>query len=231
MNKEKVNKTKETKEVKKVVATEVSKDEATTKKSTKTTKGKFVNKKFGAKRGSRKSFSKKPRSEYEQKIVSIRRVTRVVAGGRRFSFSVAMIIGDRKGSVGFGLGKATDTALAIEKAIKDAKKNMIRPNLTTTMSLPYDVEAKYNASRVLLVPAPGKGVKAGGAMRTILNLLGAKDISAKILSRSKNNINNSRATIDALRKIGIKSPIKVKVETDKQENKKEKEKKKEVVKK
>jgi small subunit ribosomal protein S5 len=182
-------------------------------KSIKKTTRRFINKKFegGKKGGSRDSRKPqgKPRSEFDQKIISLRRVTRVVAGGRRFSFSVGLVIGDRNGSVGVGLGKANDTALAIEKAMRDAKKNMITPYLTESKSIPYDVEAKYSASRVMMVPAPSKGLKAGGAMRTILDLLGAKDISGKILSRSKNHTNNARATIKALKKVGLKSLVKI----------------------
>jgi small subunit ribosomal protein S5 len=191
---------------------EVSKESQVKKKTTR----KFVNKKFDKKKGNRRGPSK-PRSEFEQKIISLRRVTRVVAGGRRFSFSVGMVIGDRLGSVGVGLGKASDTALAIEKAIRDAKKNMIKPALTKTNSIHHDVEAKYCASRVMMVPTPGKGLKAGGAMRTILDLLGVKDVTGKIFSRSKNHVNNAKATIKALKQLGTKSPIKVvKTETNKE---------------
>lgn len=165
---------------------------------------KFVNKKFDKRKGHQKGQAK-PRSEYEQKIISMRRVTRVVAGGRRFSFSVGIVIGDRNGSVGVGLGKSPDTTLAIEKALRDAKKNMIKPMLTSTHSIPYDIDAKLGASRVMFVPAPSKGLKVGGAPRTVLELLGAKDITGKIFSRSKNHVNNAKAAIEALKKIGLKN--------------------------
>lgn len=141
------------------------------------------------------------RQEFDSKIVAIRRVTRVVAGGRRFSFSVALVAGDRKGRVGVGTGKASDTALAIEKAMRSAKKNMVRVTLTKKMSLPHEVQAKYCASEILLIPAVGRGVAAGGAVRTVLELLGAKDVTGKILSRSKNHLNNARATIKALQQL------------------------------
>jgi small subunit ribosomal protein S5 len=173
-------------------------------------KNKFFSKRFGSKgggRGDKKPFNK-PRPEYEQKIISLRRVTRVVAGGRRFTFSVGIVIGNRNGSVGVGLGKSGDTSLAIDKAVRDAKKNMIHPRLTKTHSIPYDIEAKYCASRVMLVPAPGKGLKVGGASRAVLDLLGAKDITGKIFSRSKNHINNAKATIEALKTIGQRAPQK-----------------------
>ena len=140
----------------------------------------------------------RPRPEYDQKIISIRRVTRVVAGGRRFSFSVAIIIGNRKGSVGVGIGKASDTALAIEKAIRDARKQLITVPLSKEMRIPHEIHAKYCSSVVMIMPSPGRGLVAGSSLRTVLELAGVKDVSAKILSRSKNRLNNARATIKAL---------------------------------
>lgn len=136
--------------------------------------------------------------EFDQKIISIRRVTRVVTGGRRFAFSVAVVIGDRKGKVGVGLGKAGDTPLAIDKAVRDARKNMIKVNMTKSGSIPHEVSAKYSSSRVLIMRAPGKGVLAGSSVRTVLEFAGIKEVSAKIFSRSKNKINNARAAIKAL---------------------------------
>lgn len=141
------------------------------------------------------------RAEFDQKVVSIRRVTRVVAGGRRFSFSVAMVLGDKKGSVGVGIGKAGDTALAIEKAMKDAKRNMITVRMTETMSIPHPVRAKYASSHVVMHPAPGGGLVAGSSVRNVLQLAGITDVSAKIHSRSRNHLNNARVAIEALRQI------------------------------
>ncbi len=138
--------------------------------------------------------------EFDQKIVSLRRVTRVVSGGRRFSFSVAVVAGNRKGSVGFGLGKATDTPLAIEKAFRDAKKNMINVNMTKDASIPHETEAKFSASVVKIMPAPGRGILAGSSVRTVLELAGISNVGAKLLSRSKNSANNAQATIKALKK-------------------------------
>lgn len=143
------------------------------------------------------------RPEFDSKIVSIRRVTRVVAGGRRFSFSVALVAGDRKGRVGVGTGKASDTALAIEKAMRAAKKNMMRVPTTKEMNIPHEVEAKYCASEVLLIPAKGRGIAAGGAVRTVLELAGVQDVTGKILSRSKNHLNNARATMKALKELAV----------------------------
>ncbi|MEK7135424.1 MAG: 30S ribosomal protein S5 [Patescibacteria group bacterium] len=139
--------------------------------------------------------------EFDQKIVSLRRVTRVMGGGRRFSFSVALVAGNRKGMVGVGQGKATDTPLAIEKAFRDARKNMITINTTKTMSIPHDVQAKYAASVVKLMPAPGKGILAGSSVRTVIELAGLKDVGAKLLSRSKNSANNAYVAIKALQKL------------------------------
>ncbi|MBX4181359.1 30S ribosomal protein S5 [Candidatus Parcubacteria bacterium] len=139
--------------------------------------------------------------EFDQKIVSLRRVTRVMAGGRRFSFSVAIVAGNRKGMVGVGQGKATDTPLAIEKAFRDARKNMITVNTTKTMSIPHDVEAKYASSWVKIRPAKGKGVLAGSSVRTVLELAGLKEIGAKLLSRSKNHANNAYAAVKALKQL------------------------------
>ena len=153
----------------------------------------------GGRRPNRREARTKP--EFDQKIVSLRRVTRVVAGGRRFSFSVCVVAGNRKGMVGVGIGKASDTPLAIEKAFRDAKKNMITINTTREMSIPHDVDAKYGASVVKIMPAKGKGILAGSSVRTVLELAGIKEVSAKLLSRSKNNLNNAFAAITALDKL------------------------------
>jgi len=150
-------------------------------------------------RSSRRDTRTKP--EFEQKIVSLRRVTRVMAGGRRFSFSVCLVAGTRKGSVGVGQGKAGDTPLAIEKAFRDAKKHMITVNTTKEMSIPHEVEAKFNASRVKIMPARGKGILAGGSVRTVLELAGLREIGAKLLSRSKNGANNAYVAIKALKQL------------------------------
>lgn len=143
------------------------------------------------------------RSEFAQKIINIRRVTRVVAGGRRFSFSVAMVLGDKKGRVGVGIGKASDTALAIDKAIRDAKKNMFKIPMTQDMSIAHDVSAKYGASQVVILPSPGRGLVAGSSVRTVLELGGVKDITAKIFSRSKNKLNNAHAALKALKTLRL----------------------------
>lgn len=139
--------------------------------------------------------------EFEQKLVNIRRVTRVMAGGRRFSFSVCLVAGNKKGMVGVGQGKATDTPLAIDKAFRNARKNMITINTTKNMSIPHDVEAKHAASWVKIMPARGKGISAGSSVRTVLELAGLREVGAKLLSRSKNGANNAYAAIKALQKL------------------------------
>jgi small subunit ribosomal protein S5 len=143
----------------------------------------------------------RPRNEFEQKMLNIRRVARVATGGRRFSFSVAIVAGDKKGKVGVGLGKANDTSLAIDKALRDAKKNMITINTTKTFSISHEVESKYCSARIVIRPAPGRGVVAGSAVRNVLDLAGIKDVTAKILSGSKNKLNIARAAVDALSKL------------------------------
>lgn len=152
----------------------------------------------GDRRGPRPPRAK---SEFDSKMITIRRVSRVVAGGRRFSFSVAIIIGNKKGRVGVGLGKAGDTTLAIDKATRDAKKHMITVALTKDSSIPHEVSAKFNASRVVLMPARGRGLVAGSSVRPVLELAGISNIVAKVHSGSKNGLNNARAAIEALKTI------------------------------
>ena len=149
----------------------------------------------------RKEKSRRFVSEFSQKIINVRRVARVVAGGRRFSFSVAIVIGDRKGGVGVGLGKSSDTAGAIEKAIRNARKHMIHVKTTPAMSIFHEVNAKFCSAHVILIPAKGRGLAAGSSVRNVLDLAGLTDITAKILSRSKNKLNNAQATIKALKEL------------------------------
>ena len=149
------------------------------------------------------SFNR-PKPEYDQKILNIRRVTRVVAGGRRFSFSVALVAGDKKGSIGLGLGKAGDTSLAINKALRNAKKNMIKLKLTKTMSIPFEVKAKYGSAKIVLMPNKGRGLVAGSVVRDIIKLAGVRDVTGKILAGTKNKLNNAKAVMEAFRPISMK---------------------------
>jgi small subunit ribosomal protein S5 len=157
-----------------------------------------------ARKGGPKGGSREPRAkpEFDQKMISIRRVTRVVSGGRRFSFSVALVAGNRKGSVGVGTGKASDTSLAIDKAARNAKRNMIKLNLTKDMSIKHDVTAKYSSAIVTIRPAKGRGMVAGSSVRNVLELAGVRDVTAKIFSGSKNHLNIARVAIKALQQLG-----------------------------
>ncbi|TSC61375.1 MAG: small subunit ribosomal protein S5 [Parcubacteria group bacterium Gr01-1014_107] len=150
----------------------------------------------------RAGLGKGPRAkpEFDQKILSIRRVARVMAGGRRFSFSVALVAGDRKGRVGVGVGKALDTPSAISKAFRDAQKNMITVKMSSHFTIPNKVRGKAGSSEVLMIPAPVRGILAGSSVRDVVELAGIKNINAKIISRSKNKLNNARAAVAALSK-------------------------------
>ncbi len=161
----------------------------------------------GGNRGGRSSFER-PKPEFDQKTINVRRVARVVSGGRRFSFSVALVAGDKNGRVGVGVGKAGDTALAVEKALNKAKKAMIRVPMTDKKSIPHQVSAKFKSARVALRPAPGRGLVAGSAVRVVLSIAGLHDVNAKIVSRSKDKLNIARAAILAL------STLKTKVKKD-----------------
>ena len=137
----------------------------------------------------------KPKSEFETRVLSARRVSRVVAGGRRFSLSVAVAVGNRKGKVGIGTGKGIDMAAAMEKARNQAQKNMTEIRITDEKSIPSEAIGKYCASEVHI--RPSRGFVAGGAVRTIAELAGVEHVNAKIQSRSKCHLNNARATLKA----------------------------------
>lgn len=148
------------------------------------------------------SREREPRAkpEFDQKTLSVRRVTRVASGGRRFSFSVAIVAGNRRGMVGVGTGKAADTALAMDKALRNAKKNMVRLNLDKGLSIPHDVEAKYSSAMVSIRPNKTRGLVAGSSIRAVLELGGVKNVTAKLWSGSKNRLNIARAAMLALYK-------------------------------
>ncbi|ANE35164.1 30S ribosomal protein S5 [Campylobacter iguaniorum] len=137
------------------------------------------------------------KEEFEEVIVDIGRVTKVVKGGRRFRFTALVVVGDRKGRVGFGFGKAKEVPDAMRKAVDDAFKNIVEVKLKGS-TIPHDVEVKFNASRILLKPASeGTGVIAGGGARPVVELAGIKNILTKSLG-SNNSANVVRATIKAL---------------------------------
>lgn len=141
------------------------------------------------------------RDEFDAEVIDVRRVTRVIAGGRRFSFRVAAVAGDHQGKVGVGLGKANDISDAIGKAINNAKKNAITVEMTEDNSIPYEVSARYNASEVNMYPAPGRGLVSGSSVRDVVRLAGLNDVSTKLISRTKNKLNNARAAVEALDKV------------------------------
>lgn len=150
----------------------------------------------------RKPFVKK-KEEFDEQVVDLRRVARVMAGGKRFRFRATLIIGDRKGRVGVGMGKGLDVAQSVGKAKNDAKKNVITIKLDKT-TIPHEVQAKFSAANVILKPAKeGNGLVAGGAVRTVLSLAGIKDITAKVLGRTPNKVTNALATIEALKKLTL----------------------------
>ncbi len=155
----------------------------------------------GGQRGGRGEPRERIKPEFDSKIIGIRRVTRVAAGGRRYTFSVAVVAGDHKGRVGVGLGKGGDTALSVEKATREAKKNLIKVVLSPQMTIPHAVEGKFGGAMIKIFPARGSGVIAGSSARTVIELAGIKDVCAKFMSGSKNKLNNAKATIEALKKL------------------------------
>lgn len=138
--------------------------------------------------------------EFDQKVVEIKRVTRVVAGGKRMRFRALVVIGDRKGKVGMGLRKGVDVAEAVNKAVNAAKKSMVTVPIVNN-TIPHQVSIKYKSSKLLLIPArPGTGVIAGGALRSVLDLAGVKNILSKMLG-SSNKVNNVKAVFEAFSKM------------------------------
>ncbi len=154
-----------------------------------------------APRGGGRGRPPRERGEFEQVTIDARRVARVMAGGRRFNFSLVVVIGDKKGRVGVGLGKGIDTALAIDKATRDAKKHLFTVPRTASGSIPHQVLMKYASSTVEIIPSKGRGLVAGSAVRTVLDLAGVTDVVTKIHSRSKNKLTMARATVGALKKL------------------------------
>lgn len=147
--------------------------------------------------------SRRPQEErkYESRVLAINRVTRVTSGGRRMRFQAVVAIGDRKGKVGLGLAKGNSVRQAIEKATRVAEKSVITVPLQDGL-IPYSVEGKSGASRVMLKFKPkGSGLVAGSSARFLCELVGISDVSARVLSRSRNKLNIARATIDAFQKL------------------------------
>ncbi len=145
----------------------------------------------------------------EEKVISIRRVTKVVKGGKNLRFSAAVVVGDKNGKVGLGTGKAREVPLAIKKAVSDAKKNLVEvPIIKDT--IPYYIIGEFGSARVVLRPAsPGTGVIAGGSVRVVMELAGIRNILTKSL-KSKNTLTVARATISGLQSLNDPESIKAK---------------------
>jgi len=142
------------------------------------------------------------KDEFDEKVVDLRRVTRVVAGGKRFRFRATVVIGDRKGRVGVGVAKGLDVQSTVAKAKLDAKKEMLHLSLVEQRTIPHQVKAKYSAAEVIIKPSrDGQGLKAGGAVRVVLAMAGIKDASAKSLGRTPNKLTNALAAMAALRQL------------------------------
>lgn len=154
--------------------------------------------------GYQKGFEKK--SEYEQKVLDIARVSRVTKGGKRFSFRTTIVIGDGKGKVGVGMAKGKDVAQSIQKAFNQAKKKLMSV-VTVDGTIPFQVEAKYSSAVVLLKPSKG-GVKAGGPVRVVAKLAGISSLTGKLIERTNNKVNIAMATLLALSKLRIKTAAK-----------------------
>lgn len=158
-------------------------------------------------RDNKKFRGKREKPEYDQKLLDLARVTRVVKGGRRFRFRATLVIGNRKGRVGVGMGKGGDVSDAIRKATDDAKKHLITvPIIENTIA--HDIFHKKGSAKIILKPAPkGRGIVAGGAVRAVVELSGIKDIVSKSLGTS-NKVNVARATAEALEILNYSRPRK-----------------------
>ena len=166
-------------------------------------------------RNNKRNFKDRPQSEIEQRIVDLARVTRVMAGGKRLRFRACVAIGDRKGRVGWAVAKGADVAIAVNKGVNKAKKNLIKIRLIKG-TIPHKVEAKFKAAKIMLKPAvEGTGIIAGGAVRQVLELAGVPNIYGKILGGTNNKISNIQATFKALESLKYSAEEEIKEENNK----------------
>lgn len=151
-------------------------------------------------------------SEFDSNILDLARVTRVTEGGKHLSFRALVVVGDRKGRVGFGVEKGKDVQIGVDKATRKAKKNLIKVPMVND-TIPHAVYNKFKAAKVMLKPAPrGSGIIAGGAVRVVLDLAGVQNVSSKIVGKTKNKITIVKATFDALkalRQVEAKPVVKI----------------------
>lgn len=151
-----------------------------------------------ANRRNKNNRSREKESEWQERVVQIRRVTKVVKGGKKLSFRAIVVVGNEQGQVGVGVGKAGDVIGAVKKGVADGKKNLVDVPITKSSSIPHPANGIGGGARVIMRPAaPGTGVIAGGAVRTVLELAGVRNVLAKQLG-SDNPLNNARAAVDAL---------------------------------
>jgi len=151
----------------------------------------------------RRPMGDRPKSEFDQRTLEIGRVSRVTKGGKRFSFRTTIVIGDGKGRVGVGMAKGKDVQQSVQKAANQARKRLLTVPLVNG-TIPHQVEAKYSSAVVVLKPARG-GVKAGGPVRVVAKLAGIHALTGKLIERTNNKINIAMATIEALKKLQVKS--------------------------
>ncbi len=169
---------------------------------------------FGDRNKGRKSFKKKRPNDrddgFDQRILDLARVTRVMAGGKRMRFRACVAIGDKKGKIGIGIAKGADVTIAVNKAVNKAKKELVDVSIVND-TIPHEIYNKFGAAKILFKPAKkGKGVIAGGVVRVVLELAGIKNISSKILG-TNNKVSNAKCTIEALgnlKKVEVKKDLK-----------------------
>lgn len=156
----------------------------------------------------RGKFKQREKPEFDQQVIDLARVTRVTKGGKQMSFRACVLIGDRNGRVGYGVDKGKDVQIAVEKAVNQAKKNLIRIPLRKE-TLAHLAQAKYKAAKVMLMPAPkGSGIIAGSVIRSVFEMAGVPNASSKMLGKSNNKINNIKATFAALEQLQLRSGAK-----------------------